>query len=139
MTTEYSMRQIESMPTSLARISAQIEKLERQAEALRGGAVQKVRKLMAELGVTLDDLNGSGSSASNRRGGAAGKPSVGKAKYRDPATGKTWTGHGRAPEWIKNASDRSVFLINSTAEASEKAGPLPAKRRRSRKTPAKSK
>lgn len=24
-------------------------------------------------------------------------------KYRDHATGKTWTGHGRTPMWIKNS------------------------------------
>lgn len=27
----------------------------------------------------------------------------GVAKYRDPATGKTWTGHGRTPMWVKNS------------------------------------
>lgn len=32
-------------------------------------------------------------------------------KYRDPATGATWSGHARPPAWIKDAKDRSVFLI----------------------------
>jgi len=31
-------------------------------------------------------------------------------KYRDPATGKTWTGRGKAPKWI-DGKDRSKFLI----------------------------
>lgn len=33
------------------------------------------------------------------------------ALYRDPESGATWTGHGRAPGWIAGASDRSVYLI----------------------------
>jgi hypothetical protein len=32
-------------------------------------------------------------------------------KYRDPKTGATWSGHARPPAWIKDARDRSVFLI----------------------------
>ncbi|CAJ7238417.1 histone family protein nucleoid-structuring protein H-NS [Burkholderia pseudomallei] len=33
------------------------------------------------------------------------------AKYRDPKTGTTWSGRGRAPAWIANAKDRSRFSI----------------------------
>ncbi|ALL68284.1 DNA-binding protein H-NS [Paraburkholderia caribensis MBA4] len=32
-------------------------------------------------------------------------------KYRDPKTGATWTGMGRAPAWIKDAKNRDTFLI----------------------------
>jgi DNA-binding protein H-NS len=32
-------------------------------------------------------------------------------KYRDPKTGATWSGHARPPAWIKNAKDRSQYLI----------------------------
>jgi DNA-binding protein H-NS len=31
-------------------------------------------------------------------------------KYRDPATGQTWTGRGKAPKWIQN-QDRAQFAI----------------------------
>jgi DNA-binding protein H-NS len=31
-------------------------------------------------------------------------------KYRDPATGNTWTGRGKAPKWI-DGKDRAKFLI----------------------------
>ncbi|MFP4829398.1 H-NS family nucleoid-associated regulatory protein [Paraburkholderia sp. BR10879] len=55
-----------------------------------------------------------------RRGRKPGKAVVAKqgssaAKYRDPKTGATWTGHGRAPAWIANAKDRSKFLIAGAA------------------------
>nr|WP_321968421.1 H-NS histone family protein [Burkholderia cepacia] len=33
------------------------------------------------------------------------------AKYRDPKTGATWSGRGRAPAWIKDAKNRDRFLI----------------------------
>jgi DNA-binding protein H-NS len=31
--------------------------------------------------------------------------------YRDPKSGATWSGRGRAPAWIAKAKDRSKFLI----------------------------
>lgn len=36
--------------------------------------------------------------------------SVGVAKYRDPATGATWTGRGKPPNWIVG-KDRTPFQI----------------------------
>ncbi|KWA84203.1 hypothetical protein WL29_22850 [Burkholderia ubonensis] len=44
------------------------------------------------------------------------KPSKAKGKkvpikYRDPESGATWTGRGRAPAWIAEAADRDQFLI----------------------------
>ncbi|PMS31268.1 H-NS family nucleoid-associated regulatory protein [Trinickia symbiotica] len=33
------------------------------------------------------------------------------AKYRDPETGATWSGRGRAPAWLANAKNRAEFLI----------------------------
>ncbi|MDR5736254.1 MULTISPECIES: H-NS family nucleoid-associated regulatory protein [Caballeronia] len=33
------------------------------------------------------------------------------AKYRDPKTGATWSGMGRAPGWIANARNRDRFMI----------------------------
>ena len=32
------------------------------------------------------------------------------AKYRDPVTGQTWTGRGKAPKWI-DGKDRNQFVI----------------------------
>lgn len=47
----------------------------------------------------------------DRRSGKAGKPDgVKNAMYRDPETGKEWSGVGKTPSWIKD-QDRSKFLI----------------------------
>ena len=37
------------------------------------------------------------------------------AKYRDPKTGATWSGHARPPAWIANVRDRTKFLIGDVA------------------------
>lgn len=34
-------------------------------------------------------------------------------KYRDPKTGATWSGRGKAPQWIASARNRDRFLIPS--------------------------
>jgi hypothetical protein len=51
------------------------------------------------------------------------KVKVGKpAKYMDPKTGKTWTGHGKAPGWIAAATKagrRDDFLIGKGSQAKD--------------------
>ena len=65
----------------------------------------RVRELVAEYGLTAQDV------FPGRAAKAAGKPaSKVAAKYRDPATGQTWTGRGKAPKWI-DGKDRNQFLI----------------------------
>ena len=40
-----------------------------------------------------------------------------RAKYRDPKTGATWSGHARAPAWIADVRERTKFLIDVAATA----------------------
>lgn len=42
------------------------------------------------------------------------------ALYRDPKSGATWSGCGRAPAWIADAKDRSRFLIDGATAADRK-------------------
>jgi DNA-binding protein H-NS len=49
-----------------------------------------------------------------------GTPSSSVAKYQDPKTGATWTGHGRAPGWIASAKDRTKFLTDATGATASK-------------------
>jgi len=101
------------MTASLKDLLAQREALEkaiadaRQAEI--SSAVQKVRELVAQHGLTVQDVF---PGRSSRAAGKGAAKSTGKvaAKYRDPATGQTWTGRGKAPKWI-DGQDRSRFLI----------------------------
>uniref|UniRef100_UPI00158AD6B2 H-NS family nucleoid-associated regulatory protein n=1 Tax=Burkholderia anthina TaxID=179879 RepID=UPI00158AD6B2 len=38
------------------------------------------------------------------------------ALYRDPKSGATWSGRGRAPAWLASVKDRSKFLIAGAGE-----------------------
>ena len=39
------------------------------------------------------------------------------AKYRNPKTGATWSGRGRAPAWLASAKSRAKFLIDGASES----------------------
>jgi len=52
---------------------------------------------------------------------------AGAPKYRDPASGKTWTGRGKPPNWIVGISDRSAFLIDAGSAPAAKSAPKKAK------------
>ncbi|REG50897.1 H-NS histone family protein [Paraburkholderia sp. BL6669N2] len=41
-------------------------------------------------------------------------------QYRDPKTGATWSGRGRAPAWIAEAKDRTKFLIAAGIDVAPK-------------------
>ncbi len=97
------------MTQSYKDLLQQREALEQAISAARqreiSEAVAKVRELVAEFGLTAQDIFlGRGTKT-------AGKPTIKvAAKYRDPATGQTWTGRGKAPKWI-DGKDRAQFVI----------------------------
>ena len=85
---------------SVSELLAQKAAIEQQIadaqRAERAGAVAQVRALMAEHGLTMADL--SSKAATVKRTGAKVA-----AKYRDGATGNTWSGRGLQPKWLKQA------------------------------------
>ena len=87
---------------TLSELLAQKAALEKQiAEAQReerAQAIAQIRSLMAQYGLTLADIAGKAASAAP----AAAKVAP---KYRDPATGATWSGRGLQPKWLKAALD----------------------------------
>ena len=95
---------------SLKELLLQQKELAVQIEAARkreiADAAQQARALVAEHGLTVEDV------FPNRRGRkAAGGGAKVAPKYRDPATGTTWTGRGKPPRWIEG-KDRAAFAIN---------------------------
>ena len=95
--------------TTLAELIKQKEALEaqiantRQAELV--DAISKVKALVAEFALTQQDVFGGSKGAKKSSG--SGKVA---AKYRDPSSGQTWTGRGKAPKWI-DGQDRTKFMI----------------------------
>jgi DNA-binding protein H-NS len=94
----------ENTVATLQELLARKESLEREIEQTknreRADAIAKVRSLMSEYGLSVSDL-------STKAGRPAGKPGkTGKkvaAKYRNQATGETWSGRGLQPKWLKAA------------------------------------
>jgi len=94
-------------------LKAQAEALLKQAEVARraeiASVVAEIQARMKEYGITLDDLK-EGAKKTKVRAAVA-------AKYRNPATGESWSGRGRAPRWLAEelAKGRSkeAFLVKS--------------------------
>lgn len=86
---------------SLSELLAQKATLEKQIaetqQAERADAVAQVRALMAQYGLTPADLGTKVAPAVKR-----GTTKV-AAKYRNPATGDTWSGRGLKPKWLTAA------------------------------------
>jgi DNA-binding protein H-NS len=125
-------------------VRAEIAKLEKQAEELRRQELRtiiaQVRQVVADYGLTAADIGLAGGRARSvaRKAPARASRSAGAAKYRDPKSGQTWTGHGRPPAWIVGAKDRDAFLIDAPAAptAAKKARVAkPAKAAKPAKTP----
>ena len=67
-------------------------------------AVSQVRALVTEFGLTAQDVFPAGKARSASAGSKVAP------KSRNPATGQTWTGRGKAPKWIQN-ENREQFAI----------------------------
>ena len=95
--------------TTLAELIKQKEALEAQIANTRqtelADAISKVKALVSEHGLAQKDVFGGSKGTKKSRGG--GKVA---AKYRDPSSGQTWTGRGKAPKWI-DGKERAKFLI----------------------------
>jgi DNA-binding protein H-NS len=88
------MSSIQELLAQKAELEKKIADAQRTAKA---DAIAKVKALMAEYGLTAADL--AGRSAAPK---AEGTKKV-AAKYRDPATGQTWSGRGLKPKWLQAA------------------------------------
>ena|SRR5690606_8805985 len=104
--------------------------LERKIEQVRkrevSAVIKQINDLIAEYGLTADELDFSGAGAeqakaeTRQRGarkagaakksrGRASKKSAAVVKYRNPETGQTWSGRGRAPKWLQG--DREQYAV----------------------------
>ncbi|CAD6517915.1 H-NS family nucleoid-associated regulatory protein [Paraburkholderia sabiae] len=88
-------------------LTAQLEKLQKEMEQAREQevtqAIADIKQKIADYGITAEEL---GFSTKTR---APRKPAL-PPKYRNPKTGETWSGRGRAPGWLAG-KNREKFLI----------------------------
>ena len=67
----------------------------------RDGAIGTIREMMALYEIDAKELTA-------RRGARVGVTA--RPKYRDPESGATWSGRGKAPRWIAG-KDRKTFEV----------------------------
>jgi DNA-binding protein H-NS len=87
--------------------TAKIAELQQLAEAARkneiADAKAQIAAIMKDYGLTIADLTAAKAKPTKERIPVA-------AKYRDDATGETWTGRGRSPKWLEG-KDKTQYLI----------------------------
>jgi DNA-binding protein H-NS len=90
--------------STLAELLAQREAIEQQIDMIRKeerrNAIVDVLQIIKDFELTEQDLFGK----------KKGTPGVLPPKYRNPETGQTWSGKGRAPNWLEGRN-REDFLI----------------------------
>ena len=89
--------QLSELLAKKAELEQQIIDIQREE---RASAIEQVKSLMAQHGLTLADLGTRSATPPATKAKAGGKV---PAKYRDPATGQTWSGRGLHPKWMKQA------------------------------------
>jgi DNA-binding protein H-NS len=95
--------------TTYQEYKAKIAELENLAESARKNEVaeakEKIATIMRDYGLSISDLSG------NTPKVKVSKPRAPvPTKYRDEATGQTWTGRGRAPKWLEGKK-KDDYLI----------------------------
>ena len=90
--------------TSLSELLAQRAELEKQISqtqrAERESALNQIRELMNQYGLSAADLSGRSAQKAPRGAGTGAKVA---AKYRDARSGESWSGRGLQPRWLKAA------------------------------------
>ena len=83
-------REIRGIDATQARLDMEKHMEERQK------AIDQIKTLMSEYGLSVADL----SSRAPKKSGGGGKVA---AKFRNKATGEAWSGRGLQPRWLKAA------------------------------------
>jgi DNA-binding protein H-NS len=123
---EKKMATLEAIQRKIERLRAQAEKAATQQNS---AVIERIRGIMEKHGLTVADVVAHLGEKRGARGASKGNAAQvglqGKGKlppkYRNPATGETWSGHARPPRWIAGVKDRSRFLIDSGNTSGKRA------------------
>jgi DNA-binding protein H-NS len=96
--TKLGYRELLAQRDALEKQIAEVGALERK------GVIDELVEKMALFGITPADLGKRDGRKQRKRTGPVA------AKYRNPQSGATWSGRGRAPLWLAN-QDREKFAI----------------------------
>lgn len=88
---------------ALEKEAADLEKqLQDARRAERAAVITQIKSLLAEHGLTVADL-GLKTASGKAPGTSANAGRKVAPKYRNSATGETWTGRGLQPKWVQAA------------------------------------
>lgn len=97
---------------NLDEINAKIAELQEQAARIKAekkdAVVQDMLRTIEQFEITAEDLGFLSPSIRGRRGSRRAPGQSAPPKFRDPETGKTWSGVGREPKWFKEAIDKGL-------------------------------
>ena len=113
------MSNVSALQQQLNDAEVTVNNLRKQLESERKGertqAISAVREIIKTNNLTALELGFSGKGAAKRV--VSDKRNVVAPKYRDPASGKTWTGRGKSPTWLNSrlaaGSNKQEFLIQN--------------------------
>ena len=102
------------MARTLADIQRNIAKLQKEAEGVKAkevvGVIVRIKLAIETYGLTADDLFGTKVKkvrmpkvASAVKVKRTTKKATSQMKFKDPSSGKGWSGHGRRPDWYLKA------------------------------------
>lgn len=100
------MKDIESLSLAeLLKLQADVVALiEQRREEQKAAVIAKLQAVASEAGYSLDELvRGAPLRAKSVKLVNSDKRSTVAPKFRDPATGTTWTGRGKKPKWVEAA------------------------------------
>ncbi len=93
------MSSLQELLNQRAELERQIAETQRQE---RAEAIATIRQLMSDHGLSAQDL-AAGRGGLRSAGDGEGKRTKVAVKYRNDATGESWTGRGLQPKWLKAA------------------------------------
>lgn len=104
------MSRYRTLLTQYDQLKFEIEReMRAESERLATVVAARVREVLEEFGFDIDVV------PRNRNFRKASKGKSVAPKYRDPKTGQTWSGRGRAPIWIAG-KDREQYRIEAIVD-----------------------
>ena len=95
----------------LAQQKALAQQIEEVRKRERAAILTEIRALVEKYALTAEDLF----SAKKKRDRKPAEETA-APQFRDPETGKTWNGHGRALDWIKGKNYDEFRISAHTSE-----------------------
>jgi DNA-binding protein H-NS len=110
MTQEKSLMTKNALGELLAQKAALEQQIAEVQREQRSEAIGKVKALMSEYGLSVADIGSKPATTPTKR--ASGPTGKVAAKYRNPATGDTWSGRGLKPKWLSAALTEGKSLTD---------------------------